>query len=353
MSAHSANKQLLASFLGDLSAADESQIHRVLLQYCAPNCKWEIYHPFNTLDGLEKVATEFWKPLKRAFPDHEHRLAFIIAGEYEGRDQVSSWGHLLGNFESSWLGIPPTWGTIHQRFGFNAIVREGKIAKAYVLLDILDVMHQAGFYPLRPMPGSAGQWPFPPCDSGATCLTADPDLGSRTLTIIREMQVGLPKPGQLKDAAAARALHSHHWHENMNWYGPAGIGSSRGLRGFRDYHGALFLKAFPDRNGIVRAIDGPEEAPGHYVRLGDGRFAVTGGHPSLYGTHTGGQWLGLPPTGRRISMRVADWYRIDADEKIIDNWVMIDVPHILDQLGLDIFEDLQFFVDRSRSRLPD
>jgi predicted ester cyclase len=87
--------------------------------------------------------------------------------------------------------------------------------------------------------------------------------------------------------------------------------------------------------------------------MGDGRFAVTGGHPSLFATHTGGQWLGLPPTGRRISMRVADWYRLDEDDKIIDNWVMMDVPHILDQMGLDIFEDLQFFVDKSRSRLPE
>jgi hypothetical protein len=29
----------------------------------------------------------------------------------------------------------------------------------------------------------------------------------------------------------------------------------------------------------------------------------------------------------------------------------MDVPHILDQMGLDIFDDLQFFVDRSLPRL--
>ena len=353
MSLHSSNKQLLARFLAELAGADEGSILQVLAAYCHADCQWEIFHPFNGMDGLEDVATKFWKPLKRAFPDHEHRVSFIIAGGYEGRAQVSSWGHVFGNFEASWLGIPPTWRTIALRFGFNAIVRDGKIAKAYVLLDILDVMHQAGFYPLRRMPGSASQWAFPPCDSGATALEVDEELGSRTLAIVREMQVGLPKPGVVQSAASAKARHSPHWHENMNWYGPAGIGSSRGLRGFRDYHGALFLRAFPDRNGIVRESGCPEEAPGHYVRLGDGLFAVTGGNPSLYATHTGGQWLGLPPTGQRISMRVADWYRLDADDKIIDNWVMIDVPHILDQMGLDVFEDLQFFADPARSRLPD
>jgi predicted ester cyclase len=353
MSPHSSNKRLIARFLTEVADAGEGTISAVLAQFCHDDCQWEIYHPFNRIDGLEDAAAKFWSPLKQAFPDHEHRIAFIIAGEYEGRAQVSSWGHLFGNFEASWLGIPPTWRTMFLRFGFNAIVRDGKIAKAYVLLDVLDVMHQAGFYPLRTMPGNAGQWPFPPCDSGATCDQADPELGARTLAIVREMQIGLPKAGEVRDAASARSRHSPHWHENMNWYGPAGIGSSRGLRGFRDYHGALFLKAFPDRSGVPRDLDCPEDAPGHYVQMGDGRFAVTGGHPSLFATHTGGQWLGLPPTGQRISMRVADWYRIDADEKIIDNWVMIDVPHILDQMGLDIFEDLQFFVDPSRSRLPE
>jgi predicted ester cyclase len=351
MSAHSSNKQLLASFLGELAKADESAITALLGKYCAFDCHWEIYHPFNTIDGNEDAATKFWQPLKRAFPDYEQRVAFMIAGEYEGRTLVSSWGHLFGTFETVWLGIPPTWRTISLRFGFNAIIRDGKIAKAYILLDIIDVMQQAGFYPLRAMPGSASQWAFPPADSGASCQDADPGRGSKTLAIVREMQVGLPKKGQVKDAASAKSLHSPHWHENMNWFGPAGIGSSRGLRGFRDFHGALFLQAFPDRCGIPREEGCAEDSPGHYVRLGDGRFAVTGGHPSLIATHTGGQWLGLPPTGRRISMRVADWYRLDQDDKIIDNWVMMDVPHILDQMGLDIFDDLQFFVDRSRPRL--
>jgi predicted ester cyclase len=353
MSPHSSNKQLLEKFLTELAQADGDEIQRVLAQFCHPDCRWEIFHPFNRIDGLEDAQARFWQPLKTAFPDHEHRIAFIIAGDYEGRSQVSSWGHLFGNFEAAWLGIPPTWGTISLRFGVNAIVRDGKIAKAYVLLDVLDIMYQAGFYPLRQMPGSPGQWAFPPCDSGATCLVADPEMGSRSMAIVREMQVGLPRSDEARDVSSARSRHSHHWHQNMNWYGPAGIGSSRGLRGFRDFHGALFLKAFPDRTAVPRRGGGPEDSPGHYVQLGDGRFVVTGGNPSVIATHTGGQWLGLPPTGRKIEMRVADWYRIDADEKIIDNWVMIDVPHILDQMGLDIFEDQQFFVDRSRSRLPD
>ena len=259
----------------------------------------------------------------------------------------------MGSFEAPWLGIPPTHNLAFLRFGFNAIVRDGKFAKAYILLDIVDLMRQAGYYLLRQMPGSADQWPLPPIDSGATLESVATERGALTMTIVREMQLSLPKPGEALNKTSSAGRHSHHWHENMNWYGPAGIGSMRRMRGFRDFHGALFLQAFPDRSGIARDANGPEDAPGHYTRIGDGLFAVTGGWPSIYATHTGGQWLGLPPSGRKVEMRVADWYRVDRANKIIDNWVMIDVPHLLAQMGLDILGDLRFFADPSLSRLRD
>jgi hypothetical protein len=47
---------------------------------------------------------------------------------------------------------------------------------------------------------------------------------------------------------------------------------------------------------------------------------------------------------------VADWYRLDNDGKIYDNWVMMDIPHIVHQMGMDIFHDLEHFVDRSKPR---
>ena len=351
MDRHALNKQRLAQLLGDLASHED--VGTVLARHCRPDCVWEVFHPFNTLAGCETAARTFWQPLRAALPDYEHRIAFAIAGEYEGRDQVSSWGHVVGVFDRAWLGIPPTHGAVTLRIGVNAVVEDGLIAKAYVLLDVVDVMRQAGCYPFRRMPGSAEQWAFPPCDTGATLLSVDGEKGARTLAIVREMQLGLPSPDDVATLQTAPSRHSHHWHPQMNWYGPAGIGSTRGERGFRDFHGALFLQAFPDRNGIVRDHEGPENGPGHYTRLGDGRYAVTGGWPSLYATHLGSEWLGLPPTGRRIEMRVADWYRIDANERIVDNWVMIDVPHIVYQMGLDIFHDLGFAVDPARPRWPE
>ena len=348
---HLRHKQRLAAFLDRIAQCDPADTGAVLNEFCAPDCVWEVFHPFNRLETNAAAAERFWRPLRAAMPDYELRPAMLIGGAYEGRDQVSMLGHAMGTLADSWLTIPATWQLSFLRFGLNATVEDGRFVKVYIMLDIPDLMRQAGYWPLRRMPGSPEQWPFPPAPQPGASIDESADRGQRTLDIVIEMQLGLPKEGEAKDRESATAKHSHHWHENMNWYGPAGIGSSRGLRGFREYHGALFLQAFADRAGFPREEGGPEDAPGHYTQLGDGRFAVTGGWPSLRGRHTGGQWLGLPPTGVELMMRVTDWYRLDLDDKIIDNWVMIDIPHMLDQMGLDILDDLRFFVDPEISRM--
>lgn len=345
---HARNKQTMLQFLDAIFAEDCGP---VLDRHCAADCVWEIFHPFNTLTA-STVAERFWGPLRAAMPNAEFRCAAALAGLYEERELVSCWGQVEGTFDAPWLGIPPTRGLATLRFGFNAIVRDGLFTKIYVLLDIVDLMRQAGYYPLRRMPGSPEAWFFPPYGSNGSVDRVDEEEGATSIRIVREMQVALPPPNAYRTAGAPPSKHSHHWHPAMNWFGPAGIGSMRAERGFRDFHGALFLQAFPDRSGFVRDPAGPEDAPGHYVRLGDGCFAVTAGWPSLSATHTGSEWLGLAPTGRRVEMRVADWYRLDRNRKIIDNWVMMDVPHILHQMGLDIFHDLEFAADPGRPRWP-
>ena len=56
-------------------------------------------------------------------------------------------------------------------------------------------------------------------------------------------------------------------------------------------------------------------------------------------THLG-PWLGLPPTGKPIAMRVMDFYRLQ-DGLISENWVPMDILDILMQMGIDILGRLQ------------
>jgi hypothetical protein len=46
--------------------------------------------------------------------------------------------------------------------------------------------------------------------------------------------------------------------------------------------------------------------------------------------------MGIPATGKRVEIRYMDFWKV-RDGKIVDNWVMVDFPHVLAQLGVDVF----------------
>ncbi len=126
-----------------------------------------------------------------------------------------------------------------------------------------------------------------------------------------------------------------YWDEkNMMWYGPAGIGITRGLEGFQKYHQIPFLKAFPVR-GMQPKVDNI-----HFAQLGDANYACDFGWPLMYAKHLGDGWLGLKATKKEISLRVVDWWRIEYG-LLKENWVMIDIIDVLEQLEVDIFQLLK------------
>ncbi|MEM7728085.1 MAG: hypothetical protein AAF311_02305 [Pseudomonadota bacterium] len=342
-------KAVLLSLLDGLSSARKGLDRDALAQHVSRHATARFYDPFGSGFGLEEIEKAFWVPLRSAFPDYEIRPGVILEGRYEDRMHASVLGHVIGTFLAPLANIPPTRKLASLRIGINAVFEGDAIVAIFVMLDLIDLMRQSGVYPFRPMPGSDTPWFFAPVTAEPTAYPCD---GRTTLEIIREMQHGLPEGPAIVDRATAAAHHSPHWSRNMNWFGPAGIGSSRGMEGFRDSHGALFLKAFPDRHGLPRASGVEIEREGHFCEIGEGRLAMTGGWPVMRGCHTGAHWLGLPPTNRTVDMRVADWYRLDPDNRIVDNWVMIDIPHMLEQMGLNIFEDLPFACDPTLSRLP-
>ncbi|MGB7404267.1 MAG: ester cyclase [Pacificimonas sp.] len=339
---------ILLDLIEHLGAAQPDEVAGALSSALAKDCESHFYFPFAPAHGAEGAAREFWTPLRNAFPDYEIRPAMVLEGEYEDRQHLSMLGFLSANFRRSFVGIRATKKLTHLRFAINLVFQADRAIACFVMFDLLELMRGAGLYPFRRMPGSAEQWLFPPF--------VEPDKmrhdGSRSLDVIREMQAGLPDGPAVVDRASAAAHHSRHWSPTMNWFGPAGIGSSRGMEGFRDAHGALFLRAFPDRQGIARAGGDALARPGHFCEIGDGAYAMTAGWPNMEATHSGAQWLGLPPTGRRVEMRVADWYRLNREGKIADNWVLIDIPRILDQMGLDIIAELPFATDPELPRLP-
>ena len=119
--------------------------------------------------------------------------------------------------------------------------------------------------------------------------------------------------------------------------GDAAAGSGRtGPGQERRGHQLPFRTAFHRPQGSLAEVEAERarQGAGHFVRIGDGPYSLTGGWPSVWALHRGGGFCGLPPTDRPIRMRVMDFYLHD-EGLIRENWVPIDLLDVLCQMGLD------------------
>ena len=316
-----------AAALSTLAQRTADQWPGVLGTLYDADMAWHGPHPINTLRGYRAVLDGFWVPLLAALPDIERRDDILICGEFKAGAWVGASGYYTGTFANDWLGIPASGGILNIRFGEFSRLEAGKVQEVYLILDILDVLRQAGRWPsgLPKSPGVEDRVPGPATRDGVT--TASPVAESRqSLDLVEAMIKGLMEyDGRTLQSMAQQRF----WHPQMMWYGPAGIGSSRALKGFQDVHQRAFLEAFPDRVG-----------GDHKARIAEGNYVGSTGWPSVRATHLG-PWLGVPPTGRRIGMRVMDFWRREGN-LLRENWVFIDQLDLLLQMDFDVMERIRW-----------
>ncbi|MFB6252965.1 MAG: ester cyclase, partial [Halobellus sp.] len=201
-----------------------------------------------------------------------------------------------------------------------------RIAETRILIDVLDVLRQVGY---RFVPSLAPEIviPGPATQDGILLDEQDDAASAKTMELVE---------GMLFDGLNSYDEHGlenmgmeEYWHEDFIWYGPAGIGSTRGIDGFQEFHQNPFLQAFPDR-----------EVGHHDCRIAEGIYCASTGWPAVVGTHLGDGWLGLPSTGNAVDMRVIDVWRREGD-LLAENWVFIDMIDLLQQMGVDVFERLR------------
>lgn len=293
-----------------------------LQRYLHEDAVWEGFHPLNRLRGREAIVEELWRPLRTAFPDFYRRDDIFISGAYEGEQWLSCIGYYVGNFERSWLGIPPSGKLAWLRFGEFHRIDEGRIVETAMLVDLLDLLRQMGIRPLPPGLGSEELAPPPSTHDGV--VAGDPPAAetAKSLRTVEEMLLGLNTPDR---------RWMPYWHPDMLWHGPCGIGSFRGIPAF-DRFQVPFENAFTGWGGGIHG----HTSTRHTTRFAHGNYVTSGGFPSVTGRHDG-EWLGFAPTGTQISMRVMDWWRRDG-ELLAENWVMIDMVDVLLQLGRDVLD---------------
>ena len=335
---HTTSKRVVWSALNTLAESSPGAIGANLAKIYHPDAQWRGSHPWNEIQGVEAIERVVWAPLLTSFPDLERRDDIVMGGSYEGRDYVGMVGHLAGSFRRDWNGIPATDQVVYLRYGEFHQMAGGKIVQSTVLVDILDLVRQAGFWPIAPSRGREGQWQGPLTADGLLFAPQDAAQSAASLKLTLDMQASLGSYDDTTNRGREGLLdmpQKHYWHPKMMWYGPSGIGTTRGLEGFVDYHQLPFRTAFPNAPHVPRSPERGRDGKSHYVRIGDGRYSATGGWPSRYLNHFGGGWLGLPPTGRAITMRVMDFYCADRG-LIRENWVPIDVIHTLLQMDVDV-----------------
>jgi predicted ester cyclase len=336
-----ANKRRVLEVMQDLITVPSARLTEAIQAGYHVEASVNVTHPINELSGLETVAEKFWKPLRHAIPDVERHDDIVAGGIYRDTNWIACLGHYVGTFENDWLDIPATRGVVAVRYAEGHELRDGKIVKSYHFIDFLDLMRQVGYWPVAPSLGCEMRWLSPMTHDGVILAPQENSISQQSIERVLNMHAALGNyTGQPPTREVLDQMEMvKHWHPNFMWMGPAGIGSTRGLKGFEDYHQIPFLVAFPDRKG---------SDIGHFIRIGDGKYVVTGGWGYLQATHTGDNFLGMPSTGKRIRFRVMDFYRCTEDT-IIENWIPWDIPHTLLQMGVDVFGRMRHQFRQSRS----
>ena len=343
-----ANKRAVWSVMNAIAGSKPGELDGQLRKIYAPDVHWRGSHPWNEVHGVEAVRRQFWEPLVTSFQGLERRDSIVIGGTYEGRDYVGTVGHLVGVFRQDWLGMPATDQAMYLRYGeFHQMV-DGRIVQSTVLLDVLDAIRQAGYWPIAPSRGREGRWADPFSHNGLVFAPQDPAVSASSLKLTLDMQASLGAYDDTKCAGRDGLLNmpqKQYWHPQMMWYGPSGIGTTRGLEGFVDHHQLPFRLAFPRNPNQPQPAGMGKHGGSHYVRIGDGLYSATGGWPSRHVMHLGGGWLGLGPTGRPITMRVMDFYL--ADQGLIrENWVPLDILDVLLQMDVDVLARVRSLTGR-------
>ena len=259
-----------------------------------------------------------------AWPDLERRVFISIAGQDDdGAIWVGQAGYYTGTFAAPWLDIRATNRTAHMRFHEFFRMDGDRVVETQFGWDIPEVMMQAGVWPLAPSLGREWLVPGP-----ATCDGLGPhgDGGDNAKAMILDMLVHMSR--HPREGGPEVMEMDRFWHPKMHWYGPAGIGTARGIEGFRRHHQIPFLAAMPDR-GSYRDRMG-------YHFFAEGDFVGVTGWPNMKQTHSDPGWLGLPPTGKLITLKSLDFWRVE-NGLIRENWVLVDLIDLCQQIGIDVF----------------
>ena len=299
-------------------------------------------HPFGDISGSTNFYNQALQPLFESLPDLERRDYIVIAGKTE-RDieWVGCAGFYNGTFLKPFLDIPPTGHIAHMRFHEFYCFQGDKIIEVQALWDIPELMMQSDSWPMAPSLGREWCVPGPATMDGISDKPYDLEKSNSSMEHILGMADAMKKHPSMGGPEIMKM--DYYWHPKMNWYGPSAIGSGRGIEGFRNWHQIPFLNAMPDRGKDTTFTNkggSGDKVDFHF--FGDGDYVAVTGWPNMKQTLTHDGWMGIAPNNKEVVLRSLDFWRLE-EGKIRENWVMIDILDIYDQMGVDVLGRVREF----------
>ncbi len=329
------NKRLVWQLWQDLDAADWGRVEAAAHSALLPEVEFHGHDPVNHLSGAQAFLDGFWKPLRDSFADLRRRPHIFMGGQSNGRRQMAldatpvldgrSWvsgtGVMTGRFVKDYLGLPATGKLLSLRWGEYCRVEMGRIVAVFFMIDMIDLMQQAGLQVLPLAQGYDGLWPAPWAGDGVMLEAQAPKISAYSLDHIwRFIYQGLNR----YDRNDLRSMGMAEWFTpRLHWYGPAGIGACLTFSEFENLHQRPWLVAFPDR--AVQDLG---------ALIAEGEYSGCQSWAGVMGTHTG-PYLGCAATGGRVQINGMDWWKRQG-EHYAENWVFVDMLHLFRQLGVDL-----------------
>lgn len=330
MDTHATNKKLLQPLREALYNYEAENVERKINEVFSADALIQLACPFETMEGPKALSQLAFAPLHHAVPDLERRETIVISGSPDNQTQwVGCAGYYTGTFIRPWLDIPPTGHQLAMRCHEFYRFEDQKVVELQALWDLPEVMIQAGVWPMSPSLGREWHVPGPATQDGIINSPQDPMITAKSRQLVLGMLEAL---GQYASGGVEAMRLEDFWHPNFSWYGPSGIGTARGISGFRNWHQIPFLNGMPNRTSSV--------ADGHL--FSEGEYTGFTAWPGMQMTITGDGFLGIAPADQNITMRSLDFWRCE-NGKIRENWVLVDLIDVYRQIGVEVFMRLKEF----------
>ena len=324
-------KSKVLDFWQAIDAAKFGEATAICERFLAKDFHWKGPTPLGHTHTAQEYSSAFWEPLKNAIPDIKRETHLFCGGYSSGKADggpdgqlwVCGTGYFHGVAKDAFFGIPATAKNLKIRWTDFYRFEGDEIVECQCIIDFVDWFDQIGLGVLPPSRGVSHVYPAPTAYQGVLSEAQDQSETNKTLEIGRTFVFGGLNEFDESDLSSMGL--ARFFHDNIKWYGPGGIGACLSLKEFEELHQQPWLVAFPDRK--VQDLES---------LFAEDHILAGSGVAGVIATHTG-QYLNQPATGKRIELSGIDFW-LRTGEKFTENWVFVDMVHLFDQFGVDLFE---------------